>query len=110
MDAVRRARRLLWGYLSMSQRAQYLRRGYFEVRGSSGGRFRIYRRRPQTVLDQTGPWEHCVRTAYFKRGLGDELYPNEDQILALKLMIETDEPGFRRLCCVRPAYSEDYNR
>lgn len=119
MDPRRRARKLLWSYLSYAQRVQYVGRKYIEVRGSAGGRYRIRRSDPSNVLDLSLDGFPEIRNAYiaahmvapaFDGAMVLYVLPNfqvADEMLALKMLIETDEFEFRSLACRRPALPEE---
>lgn len=101
------ARKLLWSYLSNRQRVQYLARGTFDVRGSAGGLYRIRRDWSGEVIDLI---YGEVRQAYLVPGRADLGFCKRDnQMLALKLQIETDEGGFKMIACRRPATWNDYH-
>jgi hypothetical protein len=88
--AEQRASTLLNEWLTLEQRVQYKRLGYFEVRGSdSGKRYRIRSGRQMNVdqLDQHG---HRVAVLCF---LPEKYVPVSDVMLAQKIMLENDEPA-----------------
>jgi len=79
-----RAEALLWAWLSPAQRAQYRARRWFEVITTSGRRYRILR-------------DGVVRL--YPRGSGycieaTSSVPVADEMLANKLLLETDERRF----------------
>jgi hypothetical protein len=83
-QARRRAEALLWAWLSPAQRQQYRARRWFEVTTASGRRYRILR----GGVARGDP-----------RGAGDCLeaptpVPVADEMLANKLLLETDERRF----------------
>ena len=79
-----RAEALLLAWLSPDQRAQYRARGRFEVVTSAGHRYRIC---PGGVvrLDPRG-WAYCIEAT--------SPAPVADELLATKLLLETDEHSF----------------
>ena len=79
-----RAEALLLAWLSPDQRAQYRARGRFEVVTSAGHRYRIC---PGGVvrLDPRG-WAYCIEAT--------SPVPVADEMLATKLLLETDERRF----------------
>jgi hypothetical protein len=79
-----RAEALLLAWLSPDQRAQYLARGRFEVTTAAGHRYRVC---PGGVvrLDPRG-WAYCIEATC--------PVPVADEMLAFKLLLETDERLF----------------
>jgi Tfp pilus assembly protein PilV len=79
-----RAEALLLARLSPDQRAQYLARGRFEVTTAAGHRYRVC---PGGVvrLDPRG-WAYCIEAT--------SPVPVADEMLAFKLLLETDERLF----------------
>jgi hypothetical protein len=79
-----RAEALLLAWLSPSQRAQYLARGWFEVTIAAGRRYRV---RPGGVVrvEPRGS-AYCVEAT--------SPVPVADEMLANKLLLETDERRF----------------
>jgi hypothetical protein len=79
-----RAEALLLAWLSPDQRAQYLSRGRFEVTTAADHRYRIC---PGGVvrLDPRG-WAYCIEAT--------SPVPVADELLAFKLLLETDERLF----------------
>jgi hypothetical protein len=79
-----RAEALLWAWLSPAQRRQYRRRGWFEVTTASGRRYRVL---PRGVvrLDPRGSG-YCIEAT--------SPVPVADEMLANKLLLETDERRF----------------
>ena len=75
---------LLWDWLSPVQRSQYRARGWFEVTTASGGRYRIL---PGGVVrvDPRGAG-YCIEAT--------SPVPIADEMLANKLLLETDERRF----------------
>jgi hypothetical protein len=79
-----RAEALLLAWLSPDQRVQYLARGRFEVTTAAGHRYRVC---PGGVvrLDPRG-WAYCIEAT--------SPVPVADEMLAFKLLLETDERLF----------------
>jgi hypothetical protein len=79
-----RAEALLLAWLSPSQRAQYLARGWFEVTTAAGRRYRV---RPGGVVRvEPGGSAYCIEAT--------SPVPVADEMLANKLLLETDERRF----------------
>jgi len=83
-QARQRAEALLLAWLSPDQRAQYRTAGRFEVTTAAGHRYRVC---PGGVvrLDPRG-WAYCIEAT--------TPVPVADELLAFKLLLETDEPRF----------------
>jgi hypothetical protein len=83
-QARQRAEALLLAWLSPDQRAQYRSRGRFEVTTVAGHRYRVC---PGGVvgLDPRG-WAYCIEAT--------SPVPVADELLAFKLLLETDEQRF----------------
>jgi hypothetical protein len=83
-QARRRAEELLLAWLSPQQRLQYRAGGRFEVTTAAGHRYRVC---PGGVvrLDRRG-WAYCIEAT--------TSVPVADELLAFKLLLETDEPRF----------------
>jgi hypothetical protein len=83
-QARQRAEALLLAWLSLEQRAQYRTSGRFEVTTAAGRRYRVC---PGGVvrLDPRG-WAYCIEAT--------TPVPVADELLAFKLLLETDEPLF----------------
>ncbi|SRR6266536_1181486 len=79
-----RAEALLLGWLSPGQRAQYGSRGWFEVRTPSGHRYGVW---PRKVVRLD-----ARRSAYCIEAMA--WVPVADEMLAKKLLLETDERRF----------------
>jgi hypothetical protein len=79
-----RAEALLWTWLSPAQRRQYRRRRWFEVTTASGRRYRILR----GAVVRLGPRGsgYCIEAT--------SPVPVADEMLANKLLLETDERRF----------------
>jgi hypothetical protein len=80
----RRAEALLWAWLSPAQRRQYRARRWFEVTTASGRRYRILRG-GVVRLDPRGSG-YCIEAT--------SPVPVADEMLANKLLLETDERRF----------------
>ncbi len=83
-EAAQRAEALLVGWLSCDQLAQYRRRGWFEVHTAAGHRYGIWPRRV-VRLDARGAG-YCIEATI--------PVPVADEMLANKLLLETDERRF----------------
>jgi hypothetical protein len=79
-----RAEALLWAWLSPAQRKQYRARRWFEVTTTSGRRYRILRG-GVVRLDPRGS-AYCIEAT--------SSVPVADEMLANKLLLETDERRF----------------
>jgi hypothetical protein len=79
-----RAEALLWAWLSPAQRQQYRARRWFEVTTTSGRRYRILRG-GVVRLDPRGS-AYCIEAT--------SSVPVADEMLANKLLLETDERRF----------------
>jgi hypothetical protein len=79
-----RAEALLWAWLSPAQRKQYRTRRWFEVTTSSDRRYRVLRGAVVRV-DPRGS-AYCIEAA--------SSVPVADEMLANKLLLETDERRF----------------
>jgi hypothetical protein len=82
--ARRRAEALLWAWLSPAQRKQYRARRWCEVTTTSGRRYRILRG-GAVRLDPRGSG-YCIEAT--------SPVPVADEMLANKLLLETDERRF----------------
>jgi len=96
-DAPRqRAERLLKANLTLEQTAQLEAQGWFEVLGSLGRRYRIWQGQVRNVIrlgeDGTPAQRLCAHPA--------EYVPDEDAMLAQKLLIEVDEEAFAKIANV----------
>jgi hypothetical protein len=83
-EARLRAEALLWAWLSPAQRRQYRARRWFEVTTASGRRYRILRG-GVVRLDPRGSG-FCIEAT--------SPVPVADEMLANKLLLETDERRF----------------
>ena len=83
-QARRRAEALLWAWLSPAQRSQYRRRRWFEVTTASGRRYRVLR----GLVVRLGPRGsgYCIEAT--------SPVPVADEMLANKLLLETNERRF----------------
>jgi len=102
--AAARAQELLLSLLTEAQAADYLDRGWFEVRGSAGGRYRIRRRGQAGNVDRmpdTGEEREASLCAHPPGHL-----PDADAHLAQMMALVTDEPGFLRTANVRYCRAE----
>jgi hypothetical protein len=83
-QARQRAEELLLAWLSPEQRLQYRASGRFEVTTAAGHRYRVC---PGGMvrLDPRG-WAYCIEAT--------TSVPVADELLAFKLLLETDEPLF----------------
>ena len=82
--ARRRAEALLWAWLSPAQRRQYRARRWFEVTTASGRRYRVLR--GGVVRVQPRGSGFCIEAT--------SPVPVADEMLANKLLLETDERRF----------------
>jgi len=93
-EADQRAQELLLSLLTPQQRESYLDKGWFEVRGSKGGRWRI-RNKGQSgnvdLMPEIGEERDATYCAHPPGGL-----PNADAHLAQMLALVTDEESFLR--------------
>jgi hypothetical protein len=94
-QARRRAEALLVGWLSPDQRRQYRARGWFEVTTARGYRYRVLRG-GVVRLDPRGS-AYCIEAT--------SPVPVADEMLANKLLLETDERRF-----LATAHRYRYNR
>src|SRR5512132_278251 len=83
-QARRRGEALLWAWLSAGQRKQYRARRWFEVRTASGRRYRILRG-GVVRIDPHGSG-YCIEAT--------SPVPVADEMLANKLLLETNERRF----------------
>ena len=82
-----RAEALLWAWLSPAQRKQYRARRWFEVTTTSGRRYRILR--GAVVRLHPRGSAYCIEAT--------SPVPVADEMLANKLLLETDERRFLSL-------------
>jgi hypothetical protein len=78
-----RAEALLWAWLSPAQRKQYRARRWFEVTTASGRRYRVLGGAVVRLPRGSG---YCIEAT--------SLVPVADEMLANKLLLETDERRF----------------
>jgi hypothetical protein len=83
-QARRRAEALLWAWLSPAQRRQYRARRWFEVTTASGRRYRVLR--GAVVRLHPRGSGYCIEAT--------SPVPVADEMLANKLLLETDERRF----------------
>ena len=83
-QARRRAEALLWAWLSPAQRSQYRARRWFEVTTTSARRYRILR--GAVVRLHPRGSAYCIEAT--------SPVPVADEMLANKLLLETDERRF----------------
>jgi hypothetical protein len=83
-QAGRRAEALLWAWLSPAQRRQYRARRWFEVTTASGRRYRVLR--GAVVRLQPRGSGYCIEAT--------SPVPVADEMLANKLLLETNERRF----------------
>jgi len=79
-----RAEALLLGWLSPGQRSQYRARGWFNVVTPAGNRYRVCPRK--VVRMEPRRSAYCIEATPW--------VPEADQMLAKKLLLETDERRF----------------
>jgi hypothetical protein len=79
-----RAEALLWAWLSTAQRRQYRVRRWFEVTTASGRRYRVLRRAVVRLHPRGSGY--CIEAT--------SPVPVADEMLANKLLLETDERRF----------------
>lgn len=95
--AAARAAALLAEHLDDEQATEYEQHGYFTVISRDGQRrYQIHRGRSGNVREVNGNG-HRLRTFCIHPG---EAVPDEDTMLAQKLMLEADDPEFFRLANV----------
>jgi hypothetical protein len=90
-----RAETLLLSLLDDDQARSYTRDGWFEVRGSAGGLFRISRRGQAGNIDELPPAGGDRIASYCIHPSGR--YPDADAHIAQYLRLVTDEEGFRQV-------------
>ena len=87
-----KAHRLLWSKLTDAQRRTFPR-GYIDVTGSRGGKYRIYTKRlVMNIRDRRifrRARTYCVAPTRYQ--------PGSDMLLSQKLLIEADEDSFREI-------------
>lgn len=89
-DREDRARALLISLLTKRQRESYEAHGWFEVRGSDKGHYRLGRGITPGRYEGGRLVERlCIHPSYG--------YPTGDEVAAQKLLVETDEATFRRI-------------
>jgi hypothetical protein len=94
--AKERARKLLLEALADDQQAELLKDGFFHVETRDGTRrYRLSPTgQPKRVRGEDGlAWAYCIHPEYG--------YPQDDVVLAQKLMLEADEEAFLRIANAR---------
>jgi hypothetical protein len=87
-----RATQLLWSLLTPAQRRTYSDHGWFAVRGSAGGRYRVHRNGHAGNVDELDANGYPVATwCCHPPGA----LPDADAHIAQLLTLQCDEPGFR---------------
>jgi hypothetical protein len=95
-EAEARARRLLERNLSAEQRRTLAKSGFIDVRACGGRVYRLARSGSVARLSEDGKYlteQYCI--------VPTVAMPPEDRLLALKLMLETDEEEFLKTACRR---------
>lgn len=89
--AVRKGQRLLVSLLSETQKWEYARKGQFTVCGADGEWYVLRKGGTVHQLGKNGvpEWSHCIHLPYS--------YIEEDSLIAVKLMLETDPANFHRI-------------
>lgn len=90
----KRARALLLSHLSGSQKEQYLTENKFLVAGKSGRTYVLNGNKMDYYRVRTSTGEKLCISGYDAIGCFPSRPPREDELLAIKLMIETDERRF----------------
>jgi hypothetical protein len=85
-QAEQRAEALLEGWLSAGQRAQYRSHGWFDVVTAAGHRYRVWPHKVVRLEPDARRSVYCIETLSW--------VPAADQMLAKKLLLETDERRF----------------
>lgn len=93
--AIRKGQRLLVSLLSEAQKWEYAKAGQFTVCGADG---ELYVLRKGGTVHQLGKngvpeWSHCIHLPYS--------YIDEDTLVSIKLMLETDPLNFHRIANTR---------
>lgn len=92
-----RAKALLLSLLTEAQRLQYLAENFFDVRAKSGRRYRIHKGTHGNVFAMNEAGERLTRYCGQPNGI-----PDEDAMLAQKLMIEIHEEDYLRAANATP--------
>lgn len=92
--ARKRARALLEGNLTSRQHKQFRKKGHFDVWGSKGNCYRIASEFPYNVRLAGDAKRSKI---YFCLEAEDPELPEEDVLLAQKLLLEADEGEFLRV-------------
>ncbi len=99
-DAPRqRARQLLKANLTLEQTKQLEDRGWFEVLGSLGRRYQVWQGQVRNVIRLGEDGKPASRLCAHP----GEAVPDEDAMLAQKLLLETDEETFTKVANVSAA-------
>lgn len=99
--AVRKAKKLLTEHLTDEQLQSLAEKDYFELESSSGRRYRIYRGIQRNITELDAQGREFNRLCAHSNEMN---MPAEDHILVQKLMLETDESGFRKIANHSPIY------
>jgi hypothetical protein len=97
-----RAEALLLSLLDEAQARAYTELGWFEVRGSAGGRFRIRRHGQAGNVDELEPASDKRIASYCIHPSG--AFPDADAHVAQYLALVTDERRFREIANRTPRY------
>lgn len=89
--AIKKGRRLLMDVLTDEQKREYARTRSFTVNGANGRRFLLRKSGTTHELDESGLaiYSHCIHLPYS--------YIDEDTLVAVKLLLETDVKSFLRI-------------
>jgi hypothetical protein len=89
--AVRKGQRLLLTVLSETQKWEYAKQGTFTVCGADGEMYVLRKGGTVHQLGKNGvpEWSHCIHLPYS--------YIDEDTLVSIKLMLETDPLNFHRI-------------
>jgi len=91
--AIAKAKALLHGFLTSEQIAQLAAQQWFEIVSQKGNRYRIHQGQVRNVrlvgTDGRLGTSYCIQPA--------EYVPDEDAMLAQKLLLESDEDAFVRI-------------
>lgn len=103
--AHQKGRRLLLAVLTEFQQHEYARNGYFTVKATDGKFFRVRKGKTIHELGPTGVpiFTHCIHLPYS--------YIDEDSMVAVKMLLETDAAEFRRIANTSPlsGYGPSFN-
>lgn len=89
--AVKRGRKLLLGILTLTQQEEYARTKSFTVAGADGKIYKLRKGGTTHQIDESGlpVLSHCIHLPYS--------YIDEDTLVAVKLMLETDPDTFLKI-------------